>query len=169
MSVSRLGTLCTPVSIERENEEGSNATSDTLFYLTSLLYFLLSFSLRINRSTPSLRTYTPLLSPVLLTSLSAFSLPLSRSLRVIFTSKPLHYLPSLRAIRNGVTLSSRHSHCIITTHPLSWGLLLGAGDIDGEDTEAPVPPQHNYPSPLHTHPRWPLLLTGKLQSKMVCN
>lgn len=100
-------------------------------------------------------------------SLLSLSLPLSRSLGAIFTSKPLHYLPSLRAIRNGVTLSGRHGHGIITTHPLSWGPLWGPPTlmerILGPPYLQPEPP------PLHIPPAGPLLLTGKLWSKTVCN
>lgn len=48
------------------------------------------------------------------------------------------------------------------------GAFVGAADIDGEDTGAPAPTANHPPTFPHT-PRWPLLLTGKLWSKMVCN
>lgn len=72
------------------------------------------------------------------------SFPLSRSLGAIFTSKLLHYLPSLRAIRNGVTLSGRHCHSSTTTHPLSWGPLWGPQTLMERTLGAPTPPP--YPS-----------------------
>lgn len=76
---------------------------------------------------------------------------LSYSLGAIFTSKRLHYLPSLKAIRNGVTLSCRHCHCFITTHPLSWEPFVETADIDGEDTGASsVHPPLHIPSPPPT-------------------
>ena len=99
-----------------------------------------------------------------LPSALTLSLPLSHSLGAIFTSKRLHYLPSLRAIRNGVTLSGRHGHGFITTHPLSWGPLWGPPTLMERILGSQLPP----PTPPHT-PGRPLLLTGKLWSKMVCN
>lgn len=81
-------------------------------------------------------------SPSLPLSL-AVSLPPSHSLVAIFTSKPLHYLPSLRAIRNGVTLSCRHGRSFITTHPLSqgplWGLPTLMERILGASAQLPQP------------------------------
>lgn len=83
------------------------------------------------------------LHPVLRLLLCSASLsPLSLSLiRGHFHFKGLHYLPSLRAIRNGVTLSGRQRHGIGTTHPLSWGPLWGPLTLIERRTKAPSTPQ----------------------------
>lgn len=99
--------------------------------------------------------YTPLLSPILLTSLPCFLSPSLLLIRGHFTSKPLHYLPSLRAIRNGVTLSGRHGHGIKATHPLSWGPLWGPPTLM-ERILGPLYPQPNSPySSIYPQPAPP--------------
>lgn len=94
-------------------------------------------------------TSSPALTLFFFTLLTIFSL--FHSLGPIFTSKPFHYLPSLRAIRNGVTLSGRHGHSIITTHPVSCGPLLWLPTlmerILGPDTSTHTPPPSTYPQP----------------------
>ena len=141
VSDSRLGLLCAPMSTVGEAEERQRLPEQhplSLFCI-ALLFSPLSPLANKQVDMQSSHIYTPLLTPILTSphlpsalslslslSLSvSLSLPLSRSLGAIFTSKRLHYLPSLRAIRNGVTLSGRHGHGFITTHPLSWGPLWG--------------------------------------------
>lgn len=107
--------------------------------------------------------FFPYIAPILpLCLCHLLPLCLSHSLEPIFTSKHLHYLPSLRAIRNGVTLSCRHGRCFIATHPLSWEPFVEAADIDGEDTGASSvhPPLHIPPHPPPASPSFWLVNCG---------
>lgn len=65
--------------------------------------------------------YTPRGQTHLLKAVLPLYLPFSLHFGAIFTSKTLHYLPSLRAIRNGPTLNSRHGHCIKLLIPCHGG------------------------------------------------
>lgn len=101
VSGSCLRLLCAPVSTAGQTEDFSSSLSHILSVLSFSNIFLDSL-LHINMRTCDLCTDHTLAIPLPLSL--TLSLPLSRSLGAIFTSKPLHYLPSLRAIRNGVTL-----------------------------------------------------------------
>ena len=142
--------------------EEYSSTTHIFSYSPTFLYTFTYFILQISTCNP--HPYTHQCCP---TSSPAFSLPLPRSLGVIFTSKPLHYLPYLRAIRNGVTLSGRHGHGIITTHLLSGGPLWGPSTLMERILGAPNDPPFPL-TPPYT-PSRPLLLTGKLWSKTVRN
>lgn len=143
VSDSRLGLLCAPVSRVGQTQEYSSSPSHILSYSSTFLLHFLYFILLINRLACNLHTFTHPCNP---SASLPLSLSLARSLGAIFTSKPLHYLPSLRAIRNGVTLSGRHGHGIITTHPLSWGPLWGPPTLMERILGAP------YPELNSTHP-----------------
>lgn len=141
----------------REHRLRRRAQSQSPF-LPHFPYIIPNFPVQMNNFTGILFSHIAPILPRYICRL--LSLCLSHSLGAIFTSKRLHYLPSLRAIRNGVTLSCRHGRCFITPHPLSWEPFVEAPDIDGEDTGA-----SSVHPPLHIPPSQPLLLTGKLWSK----
>lgn len=71
--------------------------------------------------------------------------PLSLHFGAIFSSKPPHYLPSLRAIRNGPTLNGTAT--ALNYSYLVMGAFVGAAHIDGEDTGAPATPSTTNTAP----------------------
>lgn len=103
----------TPVS-----DTGGMRTVHSFLLFKSDMFQIFFLHINVFKFCHDIHIHTPI-QQHFLSLLSAPSLPLSGLLQAIFTSKLLHYLPSLRAIRNGVTLSGRHGHCIRTTHPLS--------------------------------------------------